>query len=127
LQLFSKRECVKDDEQVSVVNVMKRKMWLRTTALIAVTCLLLNVWGCACFQPMTKVEHAPATGKEEVKHEEMPLGCKIFWGTIWVLSWFLPGDKKDKTEEEKRQDKMHADYERVKDKPGGKDKYPGNL
>lgn len=112
-----------------VVNVTKRKTWFRTAALIAATCLLLNLPGCVCFQPITKVEPDPTTGKEVVKNEELPLACKIFWvslgalgalGTAFqALNWFSTeeSEKRRKTAEKK-----DDEYKKAMDALSPKDK-----
>jgi hypothetical protein len=111
---------------VSVANFRKRKTLLRSSALIAMTCLLLNIWGCVCFQPVTKVEPDPTTGKEVVKQEELPLACKIFWislgaiGTAFTaLNWFSTdeSEKRRKTAE-----KNDGEYKKAMDALPPKDK-----
>lgn len=78
--------------------------------------LLVSVSGCVCFQPTVKQLPDPRPGKEgqmiEV-HEEMSWPWKAFWGTMSVLSWFLPGksSEKEQVEREKREASWNNQYQ----------------
>lgn len=99
---------------------------MRASTVAAVTNLLLNTWGCACFQPLTKVEPDPATGKEVVKHEELPLACKIFWVSLGAIATAFGALKWFSTEEsEKRRktaEKNDGEYKKAMDALSPKDK-----
>ncbi len=70
---------------------------VKSTAIIAIFLMLglTNlISGCVCFHPSVKQVPDTRPGKEGQKvvvNEELPLPCKIFWGTIWALSWIFPG------------------------------------
>jgi hypothetical protein len=74
-------------------------LFLKSTAIIAI-CLMFGstnlMGGCVCFHPSVKEVPDTRPGKEGqrvVTHDELPWPCKVFWGSIWALSWLFPSDR----------------------------------
>ncbi len=60
-----------DCECAPMVRAKTKEMWLRASALVAMTCLFLNVLGCAGVQPATKADGDSGSSKETARAEEM--------------------------------------------------------
>jgi hypothetical protein len=92
---------------------MWRSVFQRCVSLLILTTLI----GCACFQPAVKEIPVTGPGKEGetiTVSQDMSLPCKIFWGTVYVLSWFLRGKSAEQVrrEEEKERTEWEARHMR---------------